>query len=326
MFRQLRVVPAMLFAVLALVAVSCNTNDDPVDPNGTAPNAPTALMAQSRSATSVGLKWDAPAGGVTPTGYRVVYNVFGNVTKDTLSVSGASTTTALVTGLTAGTTYEFNVAAMNGLVASTSTANLSWAGAARSTVVRLYSGNNSDFGSGFIVFDGTPRAGKVSDGNKWDLAFDDLFIPATPFIASPGYAPGYVDVPTFKFKANGQTAKVTYLGREYKGLNSLDDIWETASLLDGDLTAEARYDLSSVGGTGGYGFVFANKDLSTGKYQYGKAFIHRTNGTLIQGTGADQYIEIEASYQSALDVPYALKAKIDALELQTNVKRQAGIQ
>ena len=81
MLTLMRKFPALMFALLALVAVSCNTNDDPVDPNGTKPNMPTSVKAQSRSATSVGLKWDAPAGGVTPTGYRIYYNVKGSATK-----------------------------------------------------------------------------------------------------------------------------------------------------------------------------------------------------------------------------------------------------
>lgn len=325
MFRHLRIVPAMLFAVLALVAVSCNTNDDPVDPNGTAPNAPTALKAQSRSETSVALSWDAPAGGVTPTGYRVYFNISGQVTKDSLAIAGASTTTAVLTALTEGKVYDFSVAAVNGTVVGSATAALPWAPARRAgmtTPIRLYSSNSLTFGSGLALFDvAAPAVLKVAQGGQWDLAFDDAVFTDHPdaTISSPGQT-GYVeDDGTGKLVfSNGQEAKVVYLGRVTGSVNSLDDIWETQHLNDATLAANRETTLPLVSsGSDGFGFVFASKDQSNGKFNYGKAVVLRTNGKFIQGSSPDQYIELQISYQTADDVPYAIRAAVQAAALRS---------
>jgi len=318
----IRKLPAFMLALLALVVVSCNTNDNPIDP-GTEPGRPTALAAQSRSATSVALKWDAPASGVTPSGYRLKYNVTGNATSDSLTVSGASTTTAVVTGLTEGTTYEFTVSALNGSTSGLATSSLAWAPARRTGNLRLYS-NRSVNGSGLVIFDGVPRQAPIGLGQLWDLAFDDKFDASRPVIASPGQT-AYVNSEV-KF-TNGQTAKIVFLGRQYPGVNSLDDIWETEDLNDAviDSLRENAYDLSSAGGTGGLAFVFASKNNVTGKFNYGKVLVHRTNGTFVQGSGDEKYIEVEVSYQTAADVPYALRNKLAEAETRVSTPTRPGV-
>lgn len=329
MFTQLKKVPALLFALVALVAVSCNTNDGPVDP-GSKPGTPTALKAQSRSATSVGLKWDAPASGVTPSGYRIYYNVKGSATKVPVEVPGATATSEVVTGLTAGTMYEFTVQSLNGSVVGDATAALTWAPAYRTsatTPIKLYSSLSAN-GSGLVVFDGNPRAEKINKGDLWDLAYDDKFTPARPKIASPGWAKGYVDTVSGVFLVSGLVSRITYLGRLYTNVNNLDDIFETEHLNDPTLAfeKESDFDLSSPAGTGGIAFVFANKNdkVAPNTYTYGKVLVKRTGGTIIQGSDPDKYIEVVVSYQTTVDVPYALKAKLDALESQATV-RQATV-
>lgn len=324
MLTLTRKFPALLFALLALVAVSCNTNEDPVDPSGTKPNMPTSLKAQSLSSTSVGLKWDAPAGGVTPTGYTIYHNIVGSSAKTAIEVTGASSTNQVVSGLAPGTMYEFTVQAVNGSVVGDATAALTWAPAYRSGVIRMYSSRSTN-GSGLIVFDGNPRSATVSLGGLWDLAYDDQDDPARPKIASPGFAKGYVDQATGRF-SNGQLSKITYLGRQYTDVNDLNDIFETEDLNDDRLSAdkEAAFDLSSVGGTKGMAFVFANKNatVSPNTFTYGKVLVMRNGGNIIQGSGDDKYIEVVVSYQTATDVPYALRAKLAEAELRATTIRQ----
>lgn len=325
MLTQLKKFPVLLIALVALVAVSCNTNDDPVDPSGTKPGKPTSLQAQSRTETSVGLRWSAPASGATPTGYRIYYNAVGTTTKTAVDVSGATATSGVVTGLTVGTVYQFTVQAMNGSEQGDPTSITEWAPAHRSGVIKLYSYQNTTNGSGLIVFDGNPRDAKVSLGDRWDLAFDDKDDPAHPKICSPGFAKGYVDQSTNRFFIGDLLSRVTYLGRQYTGINNLDEIFETEDLNDTTLTnlKEAAYDLSSVGGTGGLAFVFAHKNGPT-SFTYGKILVQR-NGSLVQGSDPNKFIEVIVSYQTAADVPYALRMKLDALEMQSNIQRAAAV-
>ncbi|MDZ4745882.1 MAG: fibronectin type III domain-containing protein [bacterium] len=306
----MRKLPAFLVALVALVAVSCNTNDGPVDP-GTTPNAPTSLQAQSRSETAVALQWNASASGVSPSGYRVLYNVKSSAVTDSITVTGATSTTAVVTGLTFGVIYEFSVKALNGSTASVASGSIEWAPAKRSGILKLYSGFNPAEGSGLVVFENAPAVASINQGRLWDLAFDDVTDPSRPHIASPGQT-AYVNN-SFEF-SNGQVAKTVYLGRQYTNISSLDEIWETTDLDDDSLNKEKFYDLSSIGGTGSFGFVFASRAQS-GIFTYGKALVIRTNNTFIQGSGTNKYIEVQVSYQTNPSIPYALRAKMEATAL-----------
>lgn len=319
MLTLTRKFPALLFALVALVAVSCNTNDGPVDP-GTKPGTPTSLKAQSR-ATGVGLKWDAPAGGVSPTGYRIYYNVTGTATKLSLDVTGATTDTAVVTGLLPGVRYEFTVQALNGTTVGDATPALEWASANRTGILKMYS-SQSAFGSGLIVHSGVPRVATTALGDLWDLCFDDKDS-LNPAISSPGVS-GYVDN-SYMFP-NGKQAKIVYMGHAYTNVNDLNDIYESVDLQTISTTfKEDSRVLSTVGGTGNIAFVFAQKN-SPVSYTFGKVLVYRSGTSFIQGSNPNKFIEVEVSYQTVADVPYALKAKIDALESQPRVKSAAGAQ
>ncbi|MEC0246493.1 glycosyl hydrolase family 18 protein [Paenibacillus chitinolyticus] len=67
-----------------------------------APTAPTALKVTAKSSSSVSLGWTASTDNVGVTGYSVAYGT------GTVNVTG---TTAVITGLTANTTYTFTVKA-----------------------------------------------------------------------------------------------------------------------------------------------------------------------------------------------------------------------
>ncbi len=321
MFTQLKKVPALLFALVALVAVSCNTNDGPVDP-GSKPGTPTALKAQSR-ATGVGLKWDAPASGVTPSGYRIYYNVTGTATKLSVDVAGATNTSGVVTGLIVGTRYEFTVQALNGTTVGDATAALEWAPANRTVILKLYSSQSAS-GSGLIVFSGVPRVASTAFGELWDLCFDDKDS-LNPAISSPGVS-SYVN-DSYKFITDpSKDAKIVYMGREYTNVNDLNDIYETVDLKTASTTfKEDSRVLSTVGGTGNIAFVFAQKN-SPASYTFGKVLVRRSGTSFIQGSNPNKFIEVEVSYQTTADVPYALKAKIDALESQPRMKNGVGAQ
>jgi subtilase family serine protease len=81
------------------------------------PTAPTNFTASTLSTTQISLSWTASSG---ETGYRLYENVNG--TPVLLTTYGASATSAVVSGLTAGTTYSFELVAYN----SSGTAATSW--------------------------------------------------------------------------------------------------------------------------------------------------------------------------------------------------------
>ncbi|MDQ0089025.1 chitinase [Paenibacillus anaericanus] len=74
----------------------------PPVPDTQAPTAPTNVVADSKSSTSVSLSWTASTDNVAVTGYTVTYGA------NTVNVTG---TTASISGLTANTSYQFTVKA-----------------------------------------------------------------------------------------------------------------------------------------------------------------------------------------------------------------------
>lgn len=77
------------------------------------PGAPTSLTATPGSG-SASLAWTAPAvtGGYAITDYSIQYSSDSGTTWNSYSKSASTATTAIVTGLTSGTTYKYRVAAV----------------------------------------------------------------------------------------------------------------------------------------------------------------------------------------------------------------------
>lgn len=73
----------------------------------------TGLTPSNATSSSVDLSWTAPASGGTPTDYIVQHSPAGAGTWTTFADGVSTGTTATVTGLTAGTNYDFRVAATN---------------------------------------------------------------------------------------------------------------------------------------------------------------------------------------------------------------------
>lgn len=72
--------------------------------------APTGLTGDGApTQTAIGVKWAAPAGSQTPTGYRVAWRADGSTGPWSYKDVGAGALSTSVTGLTAGTAYDFRV-------------------------------------------------------------------------------------------------------------------------------------------------------------------------------------------------------------------------
>ena len=85
-------------------------------PHTTAPDAPTAVTATPGSA-QLGLSWSAPAntGGAAISDYQVQFKLTSASTWTTFTDGVSTATAATVTGLTNGTSYDVQIAAINSL-------------------------------------------------------------------------------------------------------------------------------------------------------------------------------------------------------------------
>jgi Fibronectin type III domain len=105
----------------------------------TLPGAPTGLSAPIVSSTSVTLSWTAPNPGTncTITSYRVF--------RDGVQVATPAGTSALISGLTANTTYSLTVVAVNAFGAGPQSSALS--------VTTTGGSSNPNFGPNVVIFD-----------------------------------------------------------------------------------------------------------------------------------------------------------------------------
>lgn len=299
-----------VMAMFALVLASCNENENPLDPTPSGPNAPTAIMAKSNSTSSVGLMWVAATTGEAATGYIVEYNEVGTVTKLRDTIRSASTTTAVVNGLTIGTRYEFAVKAYNANGASAASAPIIWAPAdVRSTSIRLYSSRNTSNGSGASIVTGQQL--RVAQGSQWDICFDDKN--GRPLIGSPGVS-GYVNN---KFQFLGDTlltAKIVSLDTALANTRtgtSVGDIYYAVSLDSGAKFTEFLYDLDDprIDKTKNFAFVVRIR-VDTDIVNFARVLVKSNGTSFVNGSGSDSYVEIETSYQTVTNVPHAIMQRL----------------
>ena len=88
-----------------LVAIGCNTSHILAPADSEAPSIPSNLSASNVGETSLNLSWNASTDNVGIVGYYVYQN--GNATP----VATVSSTSASITGLNAGTSYQYSIAA-----------------------------------------------------------------------------------------------------------------------------------------------------------------------------------------------------------------------
>lgn len=307
----------VMAAIAALVMVGCNTNEDPLTPTDEKPSAPSGTMVQSVSESSIRFKWTPPSNTSNVTGYvlMAIEKVAGGTgAKREVIVSGAGSTTGVVGGLTEGKIYECMVHALNDTTRSDASPAVDWAPARRSTAtLRLYSQQSKSNGSGLGIFDvAVPANLFVANGSQWDICFDDSSS-SRPRVGSPGVS-SYVDANngyTFK-SAPSQVAKIVYISdRQYVGIGTLDDIYETAALTIPSTNGEKLLEIPTTVENSNFGFVIGSKGTGT-DVNFAKVLVKRgPNGKFVQGSGTETYIECDISYQTFKNVPYALKARMN---------------
>lgn len=98
-------------------SASAASNSVTPSAGATAPGAPTGLTLGTATSTTQPLTWTAPAsdGGSAITDYVVQYAVAGSGSWSTFSDGTSTTASATVTGLTASTSYDYRVAAVNAI-------------------------------------------------------------------------------------------------------------------------------------------------------------------------------------------------------------------
>jgi hypothetical protein len=273
--------------------------------------APTNLGASSKSATSVGLRWDAVTGA---TGYHVSY--VGAGAGGTGSVE-TSSSEVVIDGLTPGTIHTFTVTAINGALRS-EPVSIAWAPADRfarqadtTKSIRMYEEASTEpsaiaidpsLGGPIGVSLNPTRPGK---GQLAMYVYPRTGSDADSIVVGPLYA-----ITEYRIGAGGDLAKVdtsTYISSSTYNVESLD-AWYMSGSLAGVILPwgnVAAYTFTNLN-TGGQGFVV--RTGTPGSYHYARVLIRSVNGSILQGIYPNRFVEVEISYQSVPNVPYAKRA------------------
>ncbi|MCS7000834.1 MAG: fibronectin type III domain-containing protein [Candidatus Kapabacteria bacterium] len=286
------------------------------------PAPPSNLMAVSLSETSIRLKWTpSPSeSNAEFRGYRITA-VSGNQTFAPLT-TGKGQTIVDIVGLDAGKKYTFTVVAITADTAS-SGISLEWAGARRFRGIRAFETASAN-GSGIRLSDGTNLT--IANGTQWDVCLDTRVVGGQDNWAfgSPQASTYTDDQGRFLRGAQaGQPAKVTIIFSDSSAqgytpyfvvADSLEAVFENQALGTGKKQVQIMVENLQ---NQTRNLVFYAK---TAEGNFAKIMLKAIGGKILQGTAPNRYVEIDYSFQTAANVPYALAKGTPAIDNPRIVK------
>lgn len=265
---------------------------------------PTDLQATSVNATTLHLTWTSSTdeGNADFSGYQLNWSANGEAQTPVQIDPAAATNPLPIENLTEGVEYTFTMYTIdNDGYLSVDPTTVTWSPASRydesvfgGSTINVYE-TTSDFGSGLDLYDpaqdGT-MSKAVSSSADANLALDTRngieFGSASQINYSyGGGTPNSAEI--------GEVVEVSELNNEFNVIP-----------LDQDNYDEKVLDLNDYNGS-----IVMNVrvfDTNTNQYNYGRVLI-RNNGGWLEGSGDDEYIVVEVSYQKEAGVPYAKTAK-----------------
>lgn len=295
---------AILFAALMFWACE-ETTTSPDDNNNNPPakpQAPTGLMATSKNATSVILKWTPSTSESDSKFVGYVLKVTGGNTMAPISIA-KGVTTYTVAGLEEGIKYTFSLQAKFSNDELSDAATIMWSPASRfeknenDAEIRIYE-TASDFGSGLQLYgpEKLPRTLKVSDGANWTIGLNTK---SGILLGSPKELDyNYGSTPT----------AATEIADVITGVNSLDEIFDSQALSAKTFTSK-KIDLTKYNGN--IAFALRYKQPGQTEWNYAKVFVKYVGGSFLQGPSPNRYVSVIISHQVKPGVPYAITREIE---------------
>ncbi len=300
-----KALPMFLIALFAIILAACSdTTTGPADDTRT-PGKPDSAMATTTNDSTIRLKWKASIDENDTAFVGYIVKMTGDDGSTAMDTVAKNYNPLQVTGLDAGVIYTFEISSLfkNGN-ASASTV-VSWSPAYRFTKsadgvssIKLYE-TTSDLGSGVDAYDSElegPKTLTVANGEFWTLGLDtrnDNVIIASPSEISYNYpsTPGYTEISQNYWDT--PSLDVIY---DSQALNYDEGKFSTLSINLNDLTSSLSNNLV---------LIIRTKESGENNWHYAKVMVKKVNGEWLQGTAPNRYVEVEISYQTKSNVPYA---------------------
>ncbi len=292
-----------IFAVAAILFSACteNSTDPNTDPEPK-PEAITGLMATTFAKDTIALKFtpSVSESNTLFTDYTLVVTP-GSYAPMTVP---KGTTMIKIGGLQSNLEYTFAITANYSNDSSSAPVSIKWATAYRfdkninddTETIKIYE-SASDFGSGLMLYtlQGTTAgsmAKKISNSADWDLAINTQTAGQIRFGTAKGIGYNYSTQPG-----------VTQISDPILA-DRLNDVYDSQGL-DSKTYKEQYVNLSNYDKN----IVFYARKVVGNDYYYAKVLVKKGTTGFLQGSGNNRYLELEVSYQTTKNLPYAKTSK-----------------
>jgi len=218
-----KVVTCVVTATNTVGAVNATSNSQTVAASATVPAQVTGLTLGTPTSTTQPLTWTAPSnGGSAITDYLVEYKAASSGTWLTFSDGTSTATSANVTGLTASTSYNYRVSAINAV--GTGAASATGTGSTTSGSSFMYDGTAAIW-SMRKVPQTTPYSGSAirirrsSDNTEQDIGFSGSNLDTAAISTFVGANSAFV-VTWYDQSGNGRNATIATAGKQPRIVNA----------------------------------------------------------------------------------------------------------
>jgi hypothetical protein len=295
-----------LAIVIGVTFAACDEDGD--NPITTDPEvaAPTNLMAASDNG-AVYLSWTASLDESADNfgSYDIsILNMSTNQTLPTPITVAKGISSVRIDGLTNGVRYTFTVRSVTTLGnESTDFAMIEWSPAVRQAqdamgnLIKVYATTSSSFNSAIDLYNAAGLAEVIAQSGTEFADRGDLYV-----FASSASSTLSLKSPA---EANNKGLETQFSNATPVDVDDLDD------QLASEPPAGSTYILKEItlnNGTVTAGHVYWGRLVRGSDYFYFRLLIKKgSNGSLVQGTGNDRYVEMHVSFQNAPNNPFAKK-------------------
>ncbi|MES2766171.1 MAG: fibronectin type III domain-containing protein [Bacteroidota bacterium] len=261
--------------------------------NPLAPAPPTNFMANSYDFNTIFFKWTASADVNKADFDSYEMGMSDGTTQEYNPVTISKTKTGIgVNGLPPGKVYTFTLRAKNAAGYLSNPQVVQWSPALRYKGIRLYETASGSYKYG-INLESAEVTSLSTGGSSWDICLDTRSVNGQPSfdIGAPSMLSHNITNP-----------RATLISeKRYENILSIDEVFDTEALANGSMRPTVARAINFTNAT--TGFVFFAKTIEG---HYAKIFLKAAGGKVLQGIAPSRYIEMDISYQSAKDLPYAL--------------------
>lgn len=289
-----------MFALAALLSAgftACDENStDPVDTDPVLA-APTNLKAASAN-NAIFLSWTPSIDENESNFGSYEITVLNKATNETLAprTAGKGISSIRVDGLSNGVRYQFTIRSVTNLgKEGTTFATIEWSPAVRQTVVNVWATTSTSFNSAVDLYNASGNIEVIPQAGQTFQDRGDLYV----FAANTSSA---LEI-TSPDQANNQGLETQFSTAPPVDMDNLDGQLATEPPANGTYTLKK---LTVPTGTAATSRIFWGRIVRGNDMYYFRLLVKKgSNGSLIQGSGVDRFLEMGVSFQNVPNNPFA---------------------